>query len=282
MAVTLVTVLISLSSTLFSGPKSFESKTKTFLKLYSGNQYYIEYKPSHNSNFDLYFYEHEINEVTFSGIKFKVQNEGTYYFFARKGFKNGGIKIEEIPFPKNVLCQKIDNVKNIYEVDYKNLLNTTFDCIINQYLLEYPILEENSYFIFSLKTSSMFQLKLYNADNKEEKDDEYDNKNHDKQTKTNKKKYYILYSFLSLICFIVLVTICYCTEKGMHKIEEGNKYGYGCWHDFTYNCYKYHHKEFSEFEKNVKCCYESMNFLMYFGMINSISLTLYFFIYYFK
>ena len=69
-------------------------------------------------------------------------------------------------------------------------------------------MEENSYFIFSLKTNADFKLKLYNADREEK--EEKNNTN-----KSEKNTYDIVEFFVCLFCFIVFVfIICfkYCGE----------------------------------------------------------------------
>ena len=178
-----------------------------FIELKHGNDYYIEYKINNNGLIYLNFYDHEINEVTFQGINIDIMNSGKYYFFAKKGFgkENGGIIIEKAIFPNNILFKKIDNIENIYNIDYKNLLDSTFDCIISNTILEYPILEKDSYFIFSMTAYVDFKLKLFdknpkdnneNEGNKEKKRKDYNNGGH------TKNKAYLAFSIIFGIVFV--------------------------------------------------------------------------------
>lgn len=71
----------------FKNNETIDILENPFIKLYSDSQYYIEYKLYYTAHLDLYFYEQEINKVTFSGIEFQAINEGIYYFLLEQGLK---------------------------------------------------------------------------------------------------------------------------------------------------------------------------------------------------
>ena len=54
--------------------------------------------------------EIEIIEITFETLNLNIINPGFYYFFTKKGFNNGGIKIKANSF-SNILCKKIDRFR---------------------------------------------------------------------------------------------------------------------------------------------------------------------------
>ena len=127
-----------------------DENDNAFKKLEKGKSYFIEFENFDESQYSyLYFKfnENEINSITYDEIKFKVLNGGKFYFYTNKGFEKGGIKTNDRFYPP-IYCQKIDKVNNIYNIDYKNILDTSFDCRLSDgnTLLEYPILERDSYY----------------------------------------------------------------------------------------------------------------------------------------
>jgi len=167
----------------------------------------------------LKFFKYEINEVTYDGINIEVYQKKIYYFYSKIGFENGGIMITNSKCPKDILCVNVDNVKNIYEVDYKNLLNNSNNCIINDNILKYPILEKNSYFIFSLKPNNKFKLNLVDLGKQERKLKEISyNLNHMKNIRKNSEKEYnktsliclIISSIILVIYAFILISACTC------------------------------------------------------------------------
>ena len=148
--------------------------------------------------------EIEIIEITFEILNLNIINPGLYYFFTKKGFNNGGIKIKANSF-SNILCKKIDDIENIGDINYKELLRDTYDCIINEDLIEYPILESKSYFIFSAKLYSNPNIYLYDQDEAEkkskEKEEHQQQENEDSEEQKRKKNI----GKWALICFLVFV-----------------------------------------------------------------------------
>ena len=164
-------------------------KENEFIKLEKKNNYFIEftiYDPYSHLYFKLL--KNEINEVTFSPINFKVLNGGKFYFYTKKGFEEGGIETSDI-FNEPIYCEKIVNIPNIYEVDFKNILKNSFDCRLSNIntLLEYPILEQNSYFIFSLEYE-IVKNKIYNKQFSLKLIDKSSNKENEKSSKEEKEK----------------------------------------------------------------------------------------------
>ena len=128
----------------------------------------------------------EMIEVTYNELNLNIINPGVYYFYTQKGFINGGIKIKKGSF-SHILCKKIEDVENVRDLNFTELLKDTYDCIINEDLIEYPILEYKSYFIFSAKLHSNPYLHLY----KQEESQNNNNKKNEEQQEqenTNKKQ----------------------------------------------------------------------------------------------
>lgn len=197
-----------------------------FIKLINNNSYYIEYKIFNGASIYLNFYEHEINEVTFEGVNVDVMNAGKYYFFTKKGFKKGygGIKIEKAIFPNNLLCLKIDNVTNIYEVDYKHLLDSTFDCIISYDILEYPILDKDSYFIFSMTAYVDFTLKLFSKNNDNGSDGNGNNDYNKYEGGDNTALLVCSIVFPFLFVFSLITLYYFYKESNKYSISSSNDY----------------------------------------------------------
>ena len=101
------------------------------------------------------------------------------------------------------MCKKIDDIENIGDINYKELLRDTYDCIINEDLIEYPILESKSYFIFSAKLYSNPNIYLYDQDEAEkkskEKEEHQQQENEDSERQKKKKNI----GKWALICFLV-------------------------------------------------------------------------------
>ena len=192
------------------------SKSNEFKKLEKGNNYIIKFEVNSKRNSLIYFkfLDTEINEITYNSLKFKVLNGGIFYFFTKKGFENGGIKTTD-KFYTPIYCQKIDNVFNIYDIDYKNILSTSYDCRLSEgnTLLEYPILEKDSYFIFSIEykiinddNNKEFSLKLVNNSKNEEKEEKEGQEEQEEKEDENDYSdyYYLLLLFVLIFLYLII------------------------------------------------------------------------------
>jgi len=218
----------------YENDKKLESidEKNSYIKLIPDNNYYITFNNDKDFIFSIKVQLTEIIELSFNELNLNIINPGIYYFFTRRGFNKGGIKIKNGSF-SHILCKKIEDVENIRDINYTKLLKDTYDCIINKDLIEYPILEDNSYFIFSAKLYSDPNLYLYKEEEKkEEEEDESYNKNNnnkehqDQQSKesNNKNKNYekdegfqllkfIVYMFLFMFTLLGLICICECCKS---------------------------------------------------------------------
>ena len=111
----------------------YNYKNNEFKKLEKGNNYIIKFEVNSKRNSLIYIklFDTEINEITYNSLKFKVFNGGIFYFYTKKGFENGGIKTTD-RFYTPIYCQKIDNVLNIYDINYKDILSTSYDCRLSE------------------------------------------------------------------------------------------------------------------------------------------------------
>lgn len=149
------------------------NEKNSFIKLSPYNNYYISFLNDNNFKYRIEFFKSEIQNIVYNKLWLDIINPGVYYFYTNKGFGKRGIKIKSDTF-SNVLCKKIDNVENIEEIKYKEILKDTYDCIISKELVEYPVLEENSYFIFSAKFYADSYVYLYNEKEPEKKEEKSD------------------------------------------------------------------------------------------------------------
>ena len=202
----------------------YNYKNNEFKKLEKGNNYIIKFEVNSKRNSLIYIklFDTEINEITYNSLKFKVFNGGIFYFYTKKGFENGGIKTTD-RFYTPIYCQKIDNVLNIYDINYKDILSTSYDCRLSEgnTLLEYPILEKDSYFIFSMEYkitnddyNKEFSLKLVNNSKNEEKEKKEEKKEkekkEEKEEQNDSSNYYYI---IIIIPFCCCYFMCLCKDN---------------------------------------------------------------------